>query len=117
MNHRILTIAAALTIGLLSASTAEAAKKNKEGKGGERAVGQVLGRFDRDNNGSLDQKESKRVQQLCAGLKRLDSYMNGELSESEIAAAKVEKAQRKGGKGKGGKAGKGKGKGATAAQN
>jgi hypothetical protein len=103
MHKRILSIVTAISIGLLTASTAEAAKKNKGGKRGERAAAMMLGRFDRDGSGSLEQKESERVRRLFAALKKLDADNNGELSDSEITAVKVEKPKGKAGKRKAGK--------------
>jgi hypothetical protein len=105
MHQRLLSIATAIALGLLTASTAEAAKKNRAGKRGERAAAMMLGRFDRDGSGTLEQKESERVRQIFTALKKLDTDNNGELSDSEIAATKIEKRQRKaGGKRKGAKA-------------
>ena len=104
MNQRLLSIATAVALGLLTASTAEAAKGKKGGKRAERATAMLLGRFDRDGSGMLEQKESERVRNVFAALKKLDTDNNGELSDSEIAATKVQKSKRKSGKGKGSKA-------------
>ena len=102
MTHRFLALAAALTIGFLSPTTAEAAKKNK-GKRGERNAAAMLGRFDRDSSGALEGKESERVRKLYSALKELDTDKNGELTDSEITATKIQKPKRKAGKRKAGK--------------
>ena len=104
MHIRIFSIVAPLTLVFAATPSAEAARnKNKRA---ERQSAMMLGRFDRDNSGTLDGKEGTRVKGLYNALKQLDTDKNGELSDSEIAAAKVEKPK--------GKAGKGKGKAKTA---
>ena len=102
MTRHLLALSIALTIGFLTPSTAEAAKKNK-GKRADRGTAMMLGRFDRDSSGALEGKESERVRKLYAALKELDTDKNGELTDSEIAATKVQKPKRKGGKRKAGK--------------
>ena len=98
MHIRFFSIIAAIALVFAAAPSAEAAKnKNKRA---ERQSAMMLGRFDRDGNGSLDEKEGKRVKGLYTALKQLDTDKNGELSDSEIAAAKVEKPKGKAGKGK-----------------
>jgi hypothetical protein len=103
MRTRILCLVTGLSLAFLAAPSAQAAKGARKEKRAERASAMMLGRFDRDGSGTLDQKESERVRGLFSALKRLDTDKNGELSDSEIAAAKVEKAKRHGGKRKAGK--------------
>ena len=97
MHIRIFSIVTALTLVVIAAPSAQAAKREKRA---ERQAAMMLGRFDRDGNNSLDQKEGERVKKLFGALKQLDTDKNGELSDSEIAAAKVEKPKRRAGKGK-----------------
>jgi hypothetical protein len=104
MHIRIFSIATALSLAIIATPSAEAAKGAKKEKRAERQAAMMLGRFDRDGNGSLDQKEGERAKRLFTALKQLDTDKNGDLSDSEIAAAKVEKPKGKGaGKRKGGK--------------
>ena len=104
MHIRIFAIVTALTLAFAAAPSAEAAKGAKKGKRAERQAAMMLGRFDRDGSGTLDQKEGERVKHLFNALKQLDTDKNGELSDSEIAAAKVEKPKGKAGRGKAAKA-------------
>lgn len=69
------------------------------GKKRQPSAGQVLGRFDRDQNGKVDGKESGRLKTVYAALSSLDKDHNGQLSDDEIAAASVEQSERKGSKG------------------
>lgn len=66
---------------------ADAAKK--PGKGERRGEGRLLSRFDRDHNGTLDTQESDRVRKAFNALKNLDTDKNGDLSDTEISAAKL----------------------------
>ncbi len=100
MHIRIFAIATALTLACVLTPSAEAAKGGKKEKRAERQAAMMLGRFDRDGSGTLDQKEGERAKRLFAALKQLDTDKNGELSDSEIAAAKVEKPKDRAGKGK-----------------
>ena len=100
MHIRIFAIVTAITLAFAATPSAEAAKGGRKGKRAERQAAMMLGRFDRDGSGTLDQKEGERVKGLFNALKQLDADKNGELSDSEIAAAKVEKPKRRGGKGK-----------------
>jgi len=76
----------------------EAAKPRKAERAENRAAARMLGRFDRNHDGSLDTSEAQRVRKAFDALKDLDSDKNGELSDSEISAAKVAKRRGKGGK-------------------
>ena len=84
----ILALGAAFLFATPSADAAKT-KKERRAAGGER----LLSRFDRDHNGSLDSKESERVQKAFAVLKKLDTDNDGKLSDSEIGAAKIEKRE------------------------
>jgi hypothetical protein len=79
-------------------SSAEAAKPNKTDKSEKRAAGRMLGRFDANHDGSLDATEAQRVRMAFEALKNLDTDKNGELSDSEITAAKVPQRRAKGAK-------------------
>jgi hypothetical protein len=96
MNKSLLAIAAITLTTMFTAAPAEAAKKNKANRDGHANVGRILSRFDRNNDGSLDQRESEHVRRFFGAVKSLDSDKNGELSDSEITAAKIEKRQKKG---------------------
>jgi hypothetical protein len=85
MQKTILLLVAAVG-GMMFATPAEAAKGEKR-QG--RMAGRMLGRFDANKDGSLDSKESERVRKAFTVLKNLDTDKNGELSDSEIGAAKV----------------------------
>lgn len=89
MHKSILALALSAAF-LLAPTPAEAAKPKRERRGGER----LLARFDRDHNGSLDTQESERVKKAFAALKSLDTDKNGELSDSEIGAAKIAQPQK-----------------------
>ena len=69
------------------------------GKKRQPSAGQILGRFDRDQNGKVDGKESERLKTLYATLAALDKDHNGQLSDEEIATDSVEQSARKGSKG------------------
>jgi hypothetical protein len=85
MQKTILLLVAVVG-GTMLATPAEAAKAEKrEG----RMAARMLGRFDANKDGSLDATESERVRKAFAALKGLDTDKNGELSDSEIGAAKV----------------------------
>ena len=91
MILRLLTLASLAL--LIAAAPAQAAKADKGKKGGAR----VLARFDRDHNGTIDGQESVRLQASFAALTALDIDSNGQLSDTEIAAAKIPMSK-KGGK-------------------
>jgi hypothetical protein len=80
---------------LLAATAAPlyAIKPDRPRKDGRASAGRVLSRFDRDSNGSLDASEAERVRRLFNMLKALDTDNDGKLSDSEAAAAKIEKRQ------------------------
>jgi hypothetical protein len=77
---------------------AHAAKANKADKSEKRGAARMLGRFDANHDGSLDTTEAQRVRKAFEALKNLDTDKNGELSDTEIAAAKVAKRGAKGAK-------------------
>ena len=87
MNIRILPIALA-SIALLSISAPAHAGKGKGKKGGGDPA-RVLGHLDKDHNGAIDGKEATKAQAIYAALYALDTDHNGQLSESELAAAKI----------------------------
>jgi hypothetical protein len=84
MNLRHLTIALA-SITLLGFSTPAHAAKGKK-RGGQ---GHLLSRLDRDQSGVIDGKEAKRAQAMYAELAALDTNKDFQLSDAELAAAKV----------------------------
>jgi len=85
------------TVGIIAcAISAEAAKPNKADRAGKNPAARMLGRFDANHDGSLDTTEAQRVRKAFEALKNLDTDKNGELSDSEIAAAKVAKRKAKG---------------------
>jgi hypothetical protein len=92
--HKSLCLLTAITATFLMTAPADAAKKDRANRG-DRASANMLGRFDRDNNGSLDDKEAGRVRQLFSALKKLDADNSGDLSESELKAAKVAEPRKK----------------------
>lgn len=85
MNIRILPVALASLALIGFATPAHAAKKRKKGAQGER----VLAHLDRDHSGAIDGKEARRVQTMFAALSALDTDKDGQLSESELMAAKI----------------------------
>ena len=97
MRKCIFLTIAALGISLFIPTPAEAAKGQKRQ---QRAAARMLGRFDANNDGTLTAKEAERVRRVFTTLKELDSDKNGELSDSEISAAKVTKGKRGGKRGK-----------------
>jgi len=101
----------ALTLGFITAGTAEAAKgnKNEAGRGGNRQAARMLAHFDANHDGTIETNEAGRLRTAFDSLKALDKDNDGKLSDEEIASIKV--PQTKAGKaGKGKKAGK-KGRG------
>jgi hypothetical protein len=96
---RITTLSILTAIALaLGVTPAEAAKGNKGNKREANRTAFMLGRMDRDGNGKLEGKESERLKNIYGALRKLDTDANGELSESEIAAAEVKKPQGRKGK-------------------
>ena len=102
MQKSILLLVATVGASLMFPISADAAKAAKAEKREGQMAARMLGRFDANKDGSLDSTESERVRKAFAALKSLDTDKNGELSDSEIGAAKVvtRKGTRKG-KGKG----------------
>ena len=96
MNKSLLALVAIALTAVFTAAPAEAAKKNKPRRDGHANAGRILSRFDRNNDGSLDQRESEHVRRFFGAVKSLDADKNGELSDSEITAAKIEKREKKG---------------------
>ena len=96
---RITTISILTAIALaLGITPAEAAKKNKGNKREANRTALMLGRMDRDGSGKIDGKEADRLKNIYGALRKLDTDANGELSDSEIAAAEVKKPNGKKGK-------------------
>jgi hypothetical protein len=87
MNIRILPVALA-SIALLGVSAPAFAGKGK-GKKGAGNPARVLAHFDKDHNGVIDGKEATKAQAVYAALYALDTNHDGQLSESELAAAKI----------------------------
>jgi hypothetical protein len=85
----ILVCAAMVIVG--GGNLAEAAKTGKSDRAEKRVAARMLGRFDANRDGSLDTSEAQRVRKAFEALKNLDTDKNGELSDSEITAAKVAK--------------------------
>ena len=85
MILRILTLTS-LALFVIAAP-AQAGKGNKGQKGGHSA--RVLAHFDKDHNGVIDGQEVAHIQAVYAALAVLDTDKNGELSESEVTAAKI----------------------------
>ncbi len=90
--HRLL-LATAFAVGItLAAPTpAHAAKPGKAGKGEQRVAARMLARFDRNDDQTLDATEAERVRNAFETLKALDKDNDGQLSDSEISAAKIGK--------------------------
>jgi hypothetical protein len=97
MKKALIVCAATLAI-IAFTDSAEAAKPNKTDKSEKRAAARMLGRFDANHDGSLDTTEAQRVRKAFEALKNLDTDKNGELSDSEISAAKIAKRRAKGAK-------------------
>lgn len=95
MITRLLVLSSIALFGITAPAHAGKGKKGKKGPD----AGVVLARFDRDNNGKIDGKEATRLAGLYAALATLDTDKDGKLSESELAAAKIDSsAAAKGGK-------------------
>lgn len=111
MTLRSIPASLAITTLLAFCLPADAlAAKGDQKKGRGKPEAALLGKFDKDGNGTLDSTEAAPLQKQYAALAALDTDKDGKLSDSELAAAKVGKA--KAGKKKGGdqkKAGKKKG--------
>lgn len=87
------------TVGIITWTiSAEAARANKANRAGKNEAARMLGRFDANRDGSLDTTEAERVRKAFEALKNLDTDKNGELSDSEITAAKVAKRKPRGAK-------------------
>ncbi len=100
MILRILSLSAlALALVTTSAFAAKGTKGNKANAQSAR----LLARFDTNSNGVIDADELPRLQAMYAALYALDTNHDGQISESEAAAAKI--PVRKGG-GRAGKKGK-----------
>lgn len=96
----IKTCAAALATSIIVFSlpnSAEAAKGDgarRAAKGDRQRPAMQLNRFDRDQNGRIDGKESEALRRNFERMKdhpilKLDSNHDGSLSDAEIAAAKI----------------------------
>lgn len=83
---------------LCGTQSAEVAKADKSERAEKRMAARMLGRFDANHDGTLDTAEAQRVRKAFEALKELDADKNGELSDSEIAAAKIVKRGAKGNK-------------------
>jgi len=86
-------IAVALAAVVLIPSPALAG--GKKGKKGSAGASRVLGRFDRNHDGSLDSTEAERAKSIYAALAGADSDHDGKLSDTEIAAVKLAPAGKK----------------------
>jgi EF hand len=75
------------------AAPAQAAKGTKGKRGAN--PGRILSRFDRDKSGAIDGAEVAHVQTAFTALATLDTDKDGKLSESEVAAAKIEAGRKK----------------------
>lgn len=91
----ILIPAIVLGVTLAISPSAEAAKGDKSARVEKRAGKRMLSRFDANRDGSLDTNEAQRVRTAYQALKNLDTDKNGELSDSEITAAKIPKRKGK----------------------
>ena len=96
MIHRSALLVAVVASLLVTSLPAEAAKEKKAGKKGQNPSARSMNRFDRNHDGSLDSKEAEGVRNTYDAIKKLDTNADGQLSDSEISAAKV--TQRKPGK-------------------
>jgi hypothetical protein len=88
------TVVAVITAGFLFATPADAAKPNKANKAnkaqkGDRMTARILGRFDHNHDGTLDAQEAEHARKFFNALKSLDTDKNGELTDSELNAAKL----------------------------
>ena len=91
----ILRTLAITSLALFVIAAPAQAGKGKAGKKG--GSSRVLARLDRDHNGTIDGAEAAKAQALYGALYALDTNHDGQLSESELAAAKIQ-AGGKGGK-------------------
>jgi hypothetical protein len=91
-THRTLRIIVAATFAALLSLGIQA--EAAAGKKNQRTTGRALGRFDRNHDLKIDGKEAERLRGLYSSLSSLDTDHNGQLSDSEIAAAKVEAPRR-----------------------
>lgn len=87
----------AITSLALFVVAAPAQAKGKKGKKGG-ASSKVLSHLDKDHNGTIDGAEATKAQAIYAALYALDTNHDGQLSESELAAAKIQAGGKKGGK-------------------
>jgi hypothetical protein len=88
---KIITVICFASLVGFSAPAEAGGKKNRAG------AGRVLGRFDRNQDSKIDGTEADRLRTLYSTLAALDTDHDGQLSDSEISAAKVvaSKRQRK----------------------
>jgi hypothetical protein len=98
MTSRFLLTLVTVATALFLAAPAEAGGK-KAGKGAANG-GRFLSRFDRNQDGKLDGQEAVRLQAIYTSLYALDTDHNGQLSDAEIAAAKIPAGGAKKGGGK-----------------
>lgn len=102
----ILRLLAFATIAIFTFNSPAIAAKGAKGQKGGGGKGRILMRFDRDHNGVIEGQEATRLQAAYASLAALDTDKNGQLSEAEIAAAKVPVGKKAAGKGAGAAAAK-----------
>ena len=86
-----LVLSSVVVAVLCGIQSTEAAKADKTERAEKRMAARMLGRFDANHDGTLDTAEAQRVRKAFEALKELDADKNGELSDSEIAAAKIVK--------------------------
>jgi hypothetical protein len=76
-------------IGISAPSYAGGGKKQRG------AGGRVIGGFDRNQDGKIDGEEAERLRGVYTAMAALDTNHDGQLSDSEISAAKVVTGKRK----------------------
>ncbi len=91
MITRTLPLALVLIALLGAAVPSYAGGGRKRGAAGAR----VLGRFDRNKDSKIDGEEAERLRSVYSAMAALDTNHDGQLSDSEISAAKVVTAKRK----------------------
>jgi hypothetical protein len=97
MKTKLPSIVLALVAILALPISASAAKPGRK-KAAAAADARVLARFDRNHNQRIDENEARAARRLFGALSGLDTDKNGQLSDSEISAAKIAEpaAQKKG---------------------
>ena len=90
MKSRVLFFTVIAVTLVTAAAPAEAKKGIKKGGNMELVNGpRFLGRFDADHNGQLQSAEAQRLREVYQIIKKLDTDGDGQLSDSEIQAAKL----------------------------